>query len=256
MKSINQEVMALLDQYGSDKKTALKRNRKVSYLYALSELRESLLEWYDFKKEGKLLQIGADYGALTGLFARKTGQVTVLDESEESLDVVKMRYPKTGNIHCLCGNLTDIADESLSADFDYVTLIGGLKDPCAQQIEAAKKLLLPGGVLFVAACNPLGMKYLAGAKKDECCMTKKSLEELLTGGKFYYPMPDYRLPFTLYSDRYLPKKGDLTDTMAAYDYPAYLSLDVGASYDTVCEDGQFANFANSFLVLWKKGEQD
>jgi len=29
-------------------------------------------------------------------------------------------------------------------------------------------------------------------------------------------------------------------------------MDVGAAYDAVCGDGQFGQFANSFLVAWKK----
>ena len=78
----------------------------------------------------------------------------------------------------------------------------------------------------------------------------ENLEEFLAGGSFYYPMPDYKLPSVIYSDRYLPKKGDLTGMPALYDYPEYLLMDVGAAYDAVCEDGQFENFANSFLVIW------
>ena len=70
--------------------------------------------------------------------------------------------------------------------------------------------------------------------------------------EFYYPMPDYKLPISIYSQSYLPGKGDLTNTLTAYDYPKYLLLDIGASYDAVCEDGQFENFANSFLVIWRK----
>ncbi|MEW3562678.1 class I SAM-dependent methyltransferase, partial [Enterococcus avium] len=85
---------------------------------------------------------------------------------------------------------------------------------------------------------------------DAVSATKKNLEELLAGGSFYYPMPDYKLPSVIYSDRYLPKKGDLTGMPALYDYPEYLLMDVGAAYDAVCEDGQFENFANSFLVIW------
>ncbi len=57
-------------------------------------------------------------------------------------------------------------------------------------------------------------------------------------------MPDYRIPVTIFSDSYLPSKGDLTDQMMAYDYPSFLVLDVGASFDAVCEDGQFGQNAN------------
>lgn len=262
MGDINKEVIALLDKYGSDHKRALKENKKLEYLYALSVLRENLLEWYGFRAGSRLLQAGADYGALTGLFAERTGNVTVLDESEESLDVVRKRFETQEEIFCVCDSLTGYAEkmaaEGTASDrdgrYDYVTLIGSLREPCEDSIEAAKKCLKPGGILLLAACNRFGMKYFAGAGRDECSITKNRVDRLLPGGAVYYPMPDYRLPSTIYSDKYLPKKGDLTDVLAVYDYPKYLLMDVGEAFDAVCEDGQFENFANSFLVIWEKGE--
>ena len=254
MKQINKEIMALLDKYEGDLKKALRENKKLEYLYALSPLRENLLEWYTFRENASLLQVGADYGALTGLFCSRVKQVTVLDACEESLDVIKVRFRENANISYSLGGLLEAGSEEYQ-QFDYITLIGVLDETYEAQIEAAKALLKPGGILFVAVCNSLGMKYFAGANKDTCSLTKKEMERLLPEGEFYYPMPDYRVPSSIYSERYLPKKGDLTKTLTLYDYPRYLSIDVGAYFDTVCEDGQFENFANSFLVLWKKGEQ-
>lgn len=264
MRDINKEVMALLDKYGADYKRALKENKKVEYLYALSELRENLLEWYEFKKEASLLQVGADFGALTGLFSRRVKNVVVMDERDENLEVVKKRFERTDNVHCVKGSpelwgkdaeLPERPEDGFRGNgYDYVVLVGLQSETCEAQIEAAKGLLLPGGTLILAACNRFGMKYFAGAKKDSCTATKRELESLLPGGAFYYPMPDYRIASTVYSEKYLPKKGDLTNILTAYDYPKYLLMDVGAAFDAVCEDGQFENFANSFLVMWEKGE--
>ena len=92
MKKINQELIALFDKYGSDRRRALRENKKLSYLYALADLRENLLDWYQFDPEQQALQIGADAGALTGLLARRLSSVTVLDVSEENLEVVRRRF--------------------------------------------------------------------------------------------------------------------------------------------------------------------
>lgn len=257
MEYINGEIIALLEKYGSDTKTALKENVKLEYLCALSEQRENLLEWYDFKKEAALLQVGADFGALTGLFLRKTGQVTVLDKSEDSLDVVRTRYPEEPRLTYIRDTLTRYSRahvQDKSKGYDYVAIIGTRKESYREELEAAKLLLVPGGTLITAVCNRFGMKYIAGADKDRYHMTKREMEHILPGGKFYYPMPDYRLPSTIYSEKYLPKIGDLTGLLPIYDYPKYLLLDVGAAFDMVCEDEQFENFANSFLVMWKKEE--
>ena len=37
MKKINQELIALFDKYGSDRRRALRENKKLSYLYALAD---------------------------------------------------------------------------------------------------------------------------------------------------------------------------------------------------------------------------
>ena len=49
MKKINQELIALFDKYGSDRRQALRENKKLSYLYALADLRENLLDWCQFE---------------------------------------------------------------------------------------------------------------------------------------------------------------------------------------------------------------
>ena len=256
MDDIRSEIRALLEKYGTDTKRALRENKRLSYLYALAPLRENLLEWYDFRKDGRLLQVGSDFGALTGLLLRRCAFVDVLDEEEESLEVVKARYPGEERLSCIQESL--ISDKTAGSwrdrRYDYVTLIGSLKKeaPIERQVKEAMRLLAPGGVLLVAARNRFGLKYLAGAAADDVDMTRRELEALLPGGVFYYPMPDYRLPGEIYSDAYLPKKGDLTGALALYDYPRYLLMDVGAAYDAVCGDGQFGQFANSFLVVWKK----
>ncbi|MBP3927316.1 MAG: methyltransferase domain-containing protein [Clostridium sp.] len=260
MKKLDKEILALVEKYGNNTRQALKENKKLPYLYALAKLRENVLEWYDFRKEGNLLQIGADYGALTGLFLKRVSEVTVLDDSEDSLEIVKRRYqavPGADKLICLCGTASELTDgEKEKKLYDYIACIGTLRtgETVESQLEAAKALLAPGGVLLLAVGNRFGLKYFAGAEREGVSMTRRELEALLPGGRFYYPVPDYRIATEIYSDDYLPKKGDLTGILPVYDFPRYTSMEMGSAYDAVCEDGQFQQFSNSFLVIWKKGE--
>ena len=68
---VERRLLGLIKTYGADRKAILGANPKLEFLYALSPQRENLLEWYPFRKEGTLLQVGSDFGALTGLYARK-----------------------------------------------------------------------------------------------------------------------------------------------------------------------------------------
>lgn len=260
MKDISLEIQRLLNQYGNDTKLALKEHSRLEYLYALSDIRENLLEWYEFEPGASLLQVGSDYGALTGLFARRVKAVVVVDPVKENLETNRIRHKDRSNIEYKQGTVGSIASHA-EPTFDYVVMAGTLEAPYEEQIAAAKSALKPGGRLIVAACNRFGMKYWAGTQRDEHSFSKKELIRLVSGDEpgtyeIYYPMPDYKLPVTIYSQDYLPGKGDLTNTVIAYDYPRYLKLDVGEMYDAVCEDGQFEYFANSFLIIWSSHEEN
>ena len=94
-RDISQELMEAFKTYGGDRHQLLKDHIRVDYLYALSGQRESLVDWYPFRPEGTLLQVGSDYGALTGVYARKVSRVDVLDESEENLAMNRLRHVET-----------------------------------------------------------------------------------------------------------------------------------------------------------------
>lgn len=262
MRRIDDEIQALLKEYHGDIKAALMENERLDYLYALSGQRELLLEWYDFDPAAELLQVGADYGAMTGLFRGSVAQVTVLDEDKKALETVKQRYPAAANISYVCGTLTEYAKQQAGEGkrYDYVVMAGTLQAPYEENIQRAKSLLKPDGVLIAAAANALGMKYWAGAKREEDALTKNRLKALMGDEadgqlRFYYPMPDYRTPVSIYSDEYLPKKGDLTRVTPAYDYPPYHMMNMGEGFDTVCEDGVFDLYANSYLVFWSRKQE-
>lgn len=260
MRKIDDEIQMLLKEYHGDIRQALAENNRLEYLYALSDQRELLLEWYEFRPEASLLQVGADYGAMTGLYIERVSQVTVLDEDANGLETVRLRYPEADRITYEESSLLDFAEKQAGADgagYDYIVFAGTLRAPYEAHIQAAKALLKPEGVLIIAASNPLGVKYWAGTPRDEHGLTRNRLAALLAGedGReddlhMYYPMPDYRTPVSIYSDEYLPKKGDLTRVVPAYDYPGYHMIDMGEGFDAVCEDGLFGLYAGSYLAFW------
>lgn len=254
-------------------------NSDWTYLYHLSPIRENLLEWYDFKKDGSLLEIGSGCGALTGLFCSKLSRVVGIDLSKKRSMINAYKNKKYNNFEIYVGNFTDIAIEE---KFDYVTLIGVLEYSCyyvgganafADMIKRAGSYLKPGGTLITSIENKYGMKYWAGAKEDHTgvvfdgicgyqgvdrvrTFSRKGLEELLAGSgfndnKFYYPVPDYKMPNEIFSSERLPVKGALRGISKIYDRDRYMFFDEELAYDSICGDGMFEDFANSFLVFSK-----
>ena len=112
MRKIDDEIQALLSEHRGDIRSILKDNHRLDLLYALSSQRELLLEWYDFEPEAEVLQVGADYGALTGLLRSSVSAVTVLDETESALETVRQRYPGAANIYYRKDSLAGYAAEA------------------------------------------------------------------------------------------------------------------------------------------------
>lgn len=248
MKDVSYEILDLLKQYNGDRKQILMENRKPEYLYALSDLRENLLEWFEFDREASLLQVGSDYGALTGLLKSRVKRVTVLDDRDENLAVNKARHGQDGCVEYVKGGLSTYETDQ---KFDYVVMAGCMEAGDASMVEKARKLLDKNGILIAAVHNQFGLRTWAGAVKsqEEPYVSLHQVRQLYPSGRLYFPVPDYRLPVTLYSEGYLPKKGELTHISAAYDHERYLFFDEEARFDALCGDGQFENFANSFLIV-------
>lgn len=248
-----------------------------AHLYHLSDIRENILEWYDFNPEGTLLEIGSGCGALSGLFCRKVKHVTAIELSKKRSTINATRNEQYDNLTIMVGNFEDIR---LTEKFDYVTLIGVFEysicyinsdNPFMDMLERARNFLKPGGKLFIAIENKYGLKYFAGATEDHTgrcfdglenyagvervrtfsrgCLDKMLLKAGFVKNEFYYPMADYKLPDEIYSDRKLPSFGSIRKPCTAYDRDRYELINENQAFDGICEDGLFPEMANSFLVI-------
>lgn len=268
MKDISYDILELLEKYGSDPEgiqKALESEKAPEVLYALYPIRENLLEWYEWNPSGRLLQIGADYGALTGMLAEKLGEVSVWDVRDEDLEVVKRRCPEAENIRLMKRAFLEDLPES---SFDYILIPEFRRDLMPEKGEEGikalfaglKKLLKPGGSLLAAGFNRIGLRTFAGAEPDQEAETltwrliREVSGECLEGTepKIYYPVPDHRLPVAIYSDHRLPAKGELPNLSMIYDRPGYRYFNEEAGFDRLLQEGQFSQFADSYLVIWEK----
>ncbi len=249
------------------------------YLYHLSPIRENLLEWYDFNPEGTTLEIGSGCGAISGILCQKTSRVVGVDLSKKRSLINASKNRRYDNLEIMVGNFEDI---ELDEKFDYVTLIGVLEyscyyisgeEPFHNMLKKASSFLKPGGTLIIAIENKYGLKYWAGAPEDHTgrmfdgiegysgvnlakTFSRKGLVKLLEEAglgqyEFYYPMPDYKLPTEVYSEDCLPGPGSIRHMTVAYGNNRGAMFDEEKAFDSLCEEGMFEDFANSFLVFCK-----
>lgn len=251
-------------------------------LYHFSHIRQNILEWLPIEKEHKVLEIGSGCGAITGTLARKAKKVTCIDLSKMRSTINAYRNQEYDNVKILVGNFQDI-EKNLEETYDYITLIGvfeysegyiGTKEPYVEMIRRISRHLAPGGKLVIAIENRLGLKYWAGCTEDhvgtyfegiegypntsgvKTFSRKELLDTIQAAGDFrttfYYPYPDYKFPMSIYSDAYLPKKGELRDNFCNYDRVRMQLFQEPKVYDTLVDAGMFPEFSNSFLVLVEK----
>ena len=267
-------------QNNDDYMGILKNDNRWPILYHLSPIRENLLEWYDYDKNGSVLEIGAGCGAVTGVFCRKTSRVVGIELSKRRSMINATRNAKYGNLEIIVGNFEDI---QIKEKFDYVSLIGVLEysplyinceSPFEHMVKRAKGFLKDDGKLIIAIENKMGLKYLAGATEDHTgvpfdgvnnyenidyvkTLSKPEIIDLLRNAgyrkiEFYYPMPDYKMPNVIYSDNRLPNVGELRNIINVFDRERYQTFNEEIVFDQLIKDGLFDYFANSFLIFASK----
>ncbi|MCR8745455.1 class I SAM-dependent methyltransferase [Romboutsia lituseburensis] len=257
-------------------------NNKWPILYHLSPKRANIIEWIPIQKNESVLEIGAGCGAITGKLAELANDVTCIELSKKRSLINAHRNKDKDNIEIIVGNFQDI-EIKIEKKYNYITLIGVYEyaeayitsqNPYLDFLKNIKSHLIEGGKIIIAIENRLGLKYWAGCKEDHTgkyfegiegypdskgvkTFSKNEIEDLLkkAGLKkyhFYYPYPDYKLPDIVYSDDYLPKKGDLNNNLKNFDMDRMITFNEERVYNSLIENNLFTLFSNSYLIIIEK----
>ena len=160
----------------------LTHESKWEYLYNLSHIRQNVYDWYDFDPESDLLEIGAECGAVTGLFTERVRGVVAVDVDERKCIVNRVRNKKAENLSIIQVESYDKAD-GVKNGFEYASIIGELSE---EKLLLAEKSLGDKGLLLVAGDDP----------KAEALLTEKGF---LIKDK-YFASPDYIFPLEIRRD--------------------------------------------------------
>lgn len=252
-----------------------------STYYHLSPLRKNILNWYKFKPDSSILEIGCGMGAITSVLCDECRDVTAVELSRKRATATLLRCRDKENLEIIVGNLNDIEFEK---KFDYITLIGVLEyqgaytqteNPYKDFLIKIKKLLKPDGKLLIAIENQYGLKYWCGTPEDHVgipfeginqyrdvnkgvrTFSRKALEKLIKesgfqNSYFYYPYPDYKLPTSVYSQDVLPSvlEAENAENLIGYCSTGKNTLIANEKgiYKDIIENDAYEFFANSFLV--------
>ena len=269
----------VLNNDGSDDYITILDNNDNWFVFAnLVPERRNLLEWYNFKPNSSIIEIGAGPGAITGLLCENSSKVTAIELSYRRAKINSVRNSKYKNLEIMVGNLNDM---EFDIKFDYAVLVGVLeyasaftntKNPYVDFFKNIRKLLTDDGIIIIAIENRYGLKYFAGAHEDHTGQIFDGIEGyrnvnlVRTFGKleitnilkdsgfnytsFYYPYPDYKTPRLIFSDSRLPSVDDILDyNTPNYDYDKLSFFNEKLALDGIVKNKQYDFFANSFLIF-------
>jgi len=250
--------------------------------YHLSSSRANVLRPFEETLKGDILEIGSGCGAITRYLGECGANVLSLEGSLRRARIGRARTRDLTNVTVLAERFSDF---ETTETFDVITLIGVLEyanlftsapnAPLAI-LKRIKSVLKPGGQLFIAIENQLGLKYFAGALEDHVGVPmfgienrytansvrtfgKLELQDLLKEAGFLQSsflacFPDYKLPRSIVTEKGINNRGfdaaSLACQSTAQDHlkPACRCFSSELAWPTIMRNGLGMDLANSFLV--------
>lgn len=226
-------------------------------LTALSTLRKNIINWYPIKKEANVLEINANFGEITEELCEKANKVIAIEKSKEKAKAIEKKLKNVNNLEVIAGDLKDI---ELQEKFDYI-LINSLEEQellLEDHLQFAKEYLKDDGTILFTADNEFGLKtYNINCENTENkrYISKNKIEEILKefgmdNYKFYYPLPNYKTPNVIFTDKHLPTSENILRDLTLYNENDILVFDEREKYKKILKDNKelFKLFANSYLV--------
>ena len=259
----------------------LEEENRWQVFFQLTDLRAGLFGWYEMPPDADVLEIGAGFGALTGILCEKAAHVTVTERALFRARAITKRYADYTNLDVYAGDLPDL---HFVRKYDVIVLTGFLsivgdgssdEEPYISYLKSLQAYLKSDGRILIAVDNRFGLKYfcgardpyrhepfgeLSGAQGKGHLFTHHELSDIVRAAgysqqKFYYPLPDYRIPQVVYTDAHLPGS-DLHERLIPYDPSADTRvLPESELYDDILANGAFPFMANSFFVECGNGAE-
>ena len=225
----------------------------------LSQVKENLLNWYEFKKDSSLLEVGSGFGELTNLFVKKKLNIVSIESSLEKSKILEKRFKDFDNIEVIVGEFEKI---DIKKKFDYIVITDYLEEnDFCKTLENSKKYLKNNGTILLAIDNKYGIKNWKGKNNYKFILdkdfknTKKYIENNLNelgfiNYKFYYIYPEYKAPNLIYTDEHKITLEDISRNFELNeDYEDLVFKENDLLENILKDENELINFfANSFLI--------
>lgn len=252
-------------------------------LYHLSSQRGNVLRPFAHLLRGDVLEIGAGCGAISRFLGENGGNILALEGSQRRASIAASRTRDLKNVQVVAERFDCFKPDR---QFDAITLIGVLEyatmfgdgdHPEKDLLIQIRKLLKPGGFLFIAIENKLGLKYFAGAPEDHIRQSMYGIEGRYKSGEpktwgyeeltnlltqtgynnsdVMLPFPDYKLPMSIIT----PKGSNSTvfdasalavqSVFSDPQLPTHLTFSLAKCFPEIFNNKLGVSLANSFIFV-------
>ena len=225
----------------------------------VKELPKGLLNWYNFKKNSRILYIGKE---------------------DSYVQVLKTHTPEVKYVDCVQLRENQWQEQHKEL-FDYVVCIELLESDLnpIELIQIIRSTLKREGIFLLGMNNRLGLRYFCGdrdvytgrsfdgiegyrrayVKKEDIfhgrMYAKAEIRRMLleAGWKqkdiqFFSILTDLQNPSLIYAENYLPNEDLANRVFPTYNYPNSVFLEEEALYQSMIENGMFHQTANAYLI--------
>lgn len=237
-----------------------------------AEERQNIVDFFDINKNHCVLELNSEAGIITSKLAEKAKRVTSIEQDETYYRAAKLLNNSEGNITFENEDTRSFVLQC-KEKYDFIFIINRLYEVINDDLLTnVCNLLSESGKLVIATDNKLGLKYWAGCQEslnggfftglenyqlintNKKLYSKKEIVNILKrkeigNYRFYYPYPDYKFPVSVFSDKRLPKHGELDNNIRDFEGERYLLFDEKKVFDTIIEEELFPIYSNSYLVV-------
>lgn len=283
--SIEDSIIQYLRERNGDDSDIIRNIPDGTVFHNFTETRRNLISWYPFKKSDCVLEVGAGMGSLTVQLAETCKHVVAIEPSMKRASIISMRCKQYSNVEVIAQGI-DTYRTTQQFDYilligvlEYAGISIKGEHPWEHMLEMLKPFLKENGKILIAIENKYGLKYWCGATEDHTgipfdsindyqksngataryqgtagvrTFSKATLDNMfnnvgLRALQYYYPLPDYKFPMLILSDR-SDNKQIAADVK--YNYPEESSLiaDQSKIIAEIVQNECLGFFANSFFI--------
>lgn len=294
MKNVIEQKNKVLEKESSNLSKLLEDYCKLNNLKYDSNKRyfndeiQNNLNWYRFKPNSTILEIGSDFGDLTLMLLQKNFfRVHSLTFDEINKKIIYERINNSllinKNIEYKCYIKEELLKTSLNENekYDYITIIGldklidkinfkeeiSVEDKIVKLLSFAKSFLKEKGKIFITFDNYIGIKnfsYVSSnglAEIENAALLRKNIftkvgildiiKRLnLNTNSILYPFPNYASPEAILSDNSEDVIANIKKYSNVYPQKSYVTLNENlAMYNILKSSNKFLEiFANSIFL--------